>query len=89
MDEVGFSMTASTYYSWSPVGQRLYVPYEAPQGRRINAIGALFHHSQRFEFLTRAKVPKCKKKPIPKAAEGLEASELSNHTKESGCFSWG
>lgn len=72
-------MTASTNDSWSPVGQRLYVPYEAPQGRRVNAvnaIGALFHHSQRFDFLTRAKVPKGKKKPIPKAADGLEASEL-------------
>lgn len=69
-------MTASTNYSWSPVGQRLYVPYEAPQGRRVNAIGALFHHSRRFEFLTRAKTPKCKKKLIPKAAEGLDASEL-------------
>lgn len=69
-------MTASTNYSWSPVGQRLYVPYEAPQGRRVNAIGALFHHSQRFEFLTRAKAPKCKKKIIPKAAEGLEVGEL-------------
>lgn len=69
-------MTASTNYSWSPVGQRLYVPYEAPQGRRVNAIGALFHHTRHFEFLTRAKDPKCKKKPIPKAAEGLEASEL-------------
>jgi hypothetical protein len=76
VDEVGFSMTASNTYSWSPVGQRLYVPYEAPQGRRVNAIGALFHHSQRFEFLTRAKAPRCKKKPIPKAAEGLEATEL-------------
>ena len=69
-------MTASTNYSWSPVGERLYIPYEAPQGRRVNAIGALFHHSRRFEFLTRAKAPKCKKKLIPKAAEGLEVSEL-------------
>ncbi len=57
---------------------------ESPQGRRVNAIGAigalfhpsLFHYSHRFEFLTRAKAPKCKKKLISKAAEGLEASEL-------------
>ncbi len=76
-------MAASNTYSWFPIGQRLYVPYEAPQGRRCrrgNAIGALFHSSpyspRRFEFLTRAKVPKCKKKLISKAAEGLEASEL-------------
>ncbi len=69
-------MTLSNTYSWSPVGQRLYVPYEAPQGRRVNAIGAVFHPSRRFEFVTRAKAPKCKKKVIPKAAEGLDAGEL-------------
>lgn len=69
-------MTLSNTYSWTPVGQRLLVPFEAPQGRRVNAMGALFHQSKRFEFLTRAKAPKCKKKLISKAAEGLEASEL-------------
>lgn len=39
-------------------------------------MGALFHQSNRFEFLTRAKAPKCKRKAISKAAEGLEAREL-------------
>jgi hypothetical protein len=38
LDEAGFSMTLSNAYSWSPVGKRLYVPYEAPQGRRVNAV---------------------------------------------------
>jgi hypothetical protein len=29
-----------TTYSWYPQGQRLQVPYQAPQGRRVNVIGA-------------------------------------------------
>ena len=69
-------MTLPNTYSWSPVGKRLYVPYEAPQGRRVNAAGALFHSSGRFEFLTRARVPKTKRKAISSLADGLEASEL-------------
>jgi hypothetical protein len=35
-------MTLPTAYSWSAVGQALRVPYEAPQGRRINVIGGYF-----------------------------------------------
>ena len=69
-------MTLPNTYSWSPVGKRLYVPYEAPQGRRVNAAGALFHSSGRFEFLTRARAPKTKRKAISSLADGLEASEL-------------
>ena len=69
-------MTLPNTYSWSPVGKRLYVPYEAPQGRRVNAAGALFHSSGRFEFLTRARVPKTKRKAISSLAAGLAASEL-------------
>ena len=69
-------MTLPNTYSWSPVGKRLYVPYEAPQGRRVNAAGALFHHSGRFEFLTRARAPKTKRKAVSSRAEGLEPSEL-------------
>jgi hypothetical protein len=33
-----------TTYSWYPQGQRLRVPYQAPQGRRVNVIGAYFTH---------------------------------------------
>jgi hypothetical protein len=76
LDEAGFSMTLPNTYSWSPVGKRLYVPYEAPQGRRVNAAGALFHNSGRFEFLTRARAPKTKRKAISSRAEGLEPWEL-------------
>lgn len=69
-------MTLPNAYSWSPVGKRLYVPYEAPQGRRVNVVGALFHGSHRFEFWTRARVPETKRKVMPKRATGLQGSEL-------------
>jgi putative transposase len=42
LDEVGFSPTLPTTYSWAPVGTRIVVPYEAPQGRRVNGMGAYF-----------------------------------------------
>jgi len=41
-DEVGFSPTLPPSYSWSAKGEALPIPYEAPQGRRVNAIGAYF-----------------------------------------------
>jgi len=60
-------MTLPTCYSWFPVGQRLYVPYEASQGQRVNAIGVFFSHGPqagRFLFETSATVPKSRaKKP--------------------------
>ena len=57
-------MTLPTGYSWSAVGQALQVPYEAPQGRRVNVIGAYFSHgweAGRFEFASYASVPKTSK----------------------------
>jgi hypothetical protein len=69
-------MTLANAYSWSPVGKRLYVTYEAPQGRRVNAAGALFHGSGRFEFVTRARAPKTKRKTVSCLAAGLSESEL-------------
>lgn len=42
------------------MGERLWIPYEAPQGRRVNAIGAYFSHGPlagRFEFETYARLP--------------------------------
>ncbi len=76
LDEVGFSMTLSNAYSWSPVGQRVYVPYEAPQGRRVNAVGALFQQSRRFIFATLARAPVPKRKAVSPLAAGLAESEL-------------
>lgn len=71
-------MTLSNAYSWSPVGQRVYVPYEAPQGRRVNAVGALFHTTKQFLFATlaRAPVPKRKAVAVSPLAAGLTESEL-------------
>jgi putative transposase len=43
-DEVGFAMTLPMCYSWTLAGMRLWVPYEAPQGRRVNGIGAYCTH---------------------------------------------
>jgi hypothetical protein len=39
-----YRMTLPPNYSWSPVGQPVCVAYEAPQGRRINVLGAYFSH---------------------------------------------
>jgi DDE superfamily endonuclease len=76
LDEAGFSMTLSNAYSWSPVGKRVCVPYEAPQGRRVNALAALFHGSRRFDFLTRARAPKTTRKPLSILAVGLAEAEM-------------
>jgi hypothetical protein len=40
LDECGFAPTLPTSYTWARVGTRVVVPYEAPQGRRVNVIGA-------------------------------------------------
>ena len=78
-------MTLATSYSWFPVGQRLRVPYEAPQGRRVNAIGAYFTHGAqagRFVYRTWASLPKSRAKKRRKtpqevaAAHGLQAHEV-------------
>jgi DDE superfamily endonuclease len=84
LDEAGFSMTLSNAYSWGPVGRRVRVPYEAPQGRRVNAVGALFYkagnrtgrQTQRFTFATLARAPQPKRKAVSPLAAGLEATEL-------------
>lgn len=44
LDEAGFALTLPTTYSWSIEGARLRVPYQAPQGRRVNVIGAYCTH---------------------------------------------
>src|SRR5260370_3965714 len=77
-------MTLPTNYSWYPRGERLLIPYEAPQGRRVNAIGAYISHgveAGRFGFATYAALPKSRaKQPRPRseqaAAHGLGAEEV-------------
>jgi hypothetical protein len=76
LDEAGFSLTLSNTYSWSPVGKRLYVAYEAPQGWRVNAVGALFYKSRHFAFATRTRAPVSKRKALSPLAAGQEPAEL-------------
>jgi DDE superfamily endonuclease len=67
------------------VGKRLIIPYEAPQGRRVNAIGAYFSHGPlagRLEFETYARLPenRSKKRRVSleeqAAAHGLSVDEV-------------
>jgi hypothetical protein len=58
-------MTLPACYSWFPIGKVLRIPYEAPQGRRVNALGAYFSHGPlagRFCFVTYASLPKSRAK---------------------------
>ena len=41
LDQSGFAPTLPTSYTWGRRGRRVVVPYEAPQGRRVNVVGAL------------------------------------------------
>src|SRR5947209_2326477 len=54
-------MTLPVCYSWALQGMRLYIPYEAPQGRRVNGIGAYCTHgveAGRFVHELCASLPK-------------------------------
>jgi len=58
LDQSGFAPALPTGYSWGRLGTRLVVPYEAPQGRRVNAVGALAPYDPagpRLVFETRRK----------------------------------
>ena len=76
VDEAGFAPTQPTSGSWGPVGCPLHVPYEAPQGRRVNAIGARFTHGPlagEFQFVSYASLPKSQaKQPPPVAAQAAK-----------------
>lgn len=84
-DEVGFALTLPVSYSWSLVGERLTIPYEAPQGRRVNGIGAYCSHGPatgQFVFELCASLPKSKAKKARKSAaeraatHGLEEEQV-------------
>jgi len=69
-------MTLPTGSSWSALGQALRVPYEAPQGRRINVIGAYFSHGLevgRLEFASYATMPKTTAKRQRKTTQEMAA----------------
>ncbi len=44
LDESGFAPTLPPGYTWARAGMRAIVPYVAPQGRRVNVIGARAPH---------------------------------------------
>lgn len=70
-------MTLPPSYSWSPVGQPLCIPYEAPQGRRVNAIGGYFSHGPQagtFQYAVYASLPKSKSKKQRKTPEEVAAA---------------
>lgn len=54
LDECGFSPTLPTGSSWALPGERKLVEYEAPQGRRVNAMAAYrpYGRSPRLEVFT-------------------------------------
>jgi DDE superfamily endonuclease len=56
LDQSGFAPTLPTGYTWGRRGRRAVVPYEAPQGRRVNVVGALAPYAPdgpRLLFATR------------------------------------
>lgn len=70
-------MTLPTCYSWFSRGKMFRIPYEAPQGRRVNAIGAYFSHGPMagsFFFETYASLPKSKAKKQRKTPEQIAAT---------------
>ncbi len=78
-------MTLPVCYSWTLAGMRLWVPYEAPQGRRVNGIGAYCTHgveAGRFVYELCASLPKNtakkqRKTPEEQAAKhGLRAEQV-------------
>jgi putative transposase len=54
LDECGFSPTLPIGYSWTLPGERKFIRYEAPQGRRVNALAAYrpYGRSPRLEVFT-------------------------------------
>lgn len=56
LDESGFAPTLPLGYTWAREGTRPLVMYEAPQGRRVNVVGALapFGPNPRLVYRSRA-----------------------------------
>jgi hypothetical protein len=71
-------MTLPTTYSWFLVGdERLLIPYEAPEGRRVNALGLHFTQGPlagRFDFQTWASLPKSRARKRRKTPEEIAAA---------------
>ena len=56
LDESGFAPTLPTTYTWARMKARARVPYEAPQRRRVNVLGAWapLGSRPRFAYTSRA-----------------------------------
>ena len=77
-------MTLPTNYSWSLTGKPVSVAYEAPQGRRVNALGGYFSHgplsgklvTQLYVSLPKSTAKKPRKSPVQSALDhGLAVEE--------------
>ncbi len=81
VDEAGFALTLPTSRSWGRIGLPLRVPYEAPQGRRLNVIGGYFSPGPlagTFEFASFASLPKSRSKQAEKTlAQRAAEQELA------------
>ena len=58
LDEAGFAPSLPTGYTWARVGERKVVPYESPEGRRVNVAGAYAPYDPagpRLSFASRRK----------------------------------
>ena len=55
LDQCGFAPTMPTSYTWAREGTRPLLRYEAPQGRRVNVLGAFapFGPQPRFVYESR------------------------------------
>jgi len=91
LDEAGFAPTLPTNARWFPKGERLHIPYEAPQGRRVNALGAYCSHgveAGRWEFALYAVLPESRAKKRRTsleeraAAHGLRPEEVGTIDSE-------
>jgi putative transposase len=91
LDECGFSPTLPVGYSWTLLGQRKFVRYEAPQGRRVNALAAYrpFGRSPRLDVFTAERtwnsydlIGFLKALPWSKAPRVVVLDNASFHTSE-------
>lgn len=91
-------MTLPPCYSWSPVGERLCIAYQAPQGRRLNVIGGFFSDGPEagaFRYAIYASLPKSRYKTQHKSPEavaqaaGFALAEVGSiHTERFLAFVW-
>jgi len=58
LDESGFAPTLPLGYTWAREGTRPLVLYEAPQGRRVNVVGALAPFGPNPQLLYRSRTGK-------------------------------